>query len=210
MVMRIKFSVPEGRTRSRPSTDWRRLLKSSRSFLAASEVLRDCFCSGVAGRLMMTWGNSVMMLARELKGRSALAMTDVRTSAVSMPSPVAWPGRIIWPDCSPPSWMFLARMASATLLSPTAVISRLTLAFLAQLKRPWFAMTVMARESKSKCLARMARIWSPSISAPVSSIIKTRSPSPSKATPKSRWFSRTSFWRASRWVLPQFWLISVL
>ena len=46
-------------------------------------------------------------------------------------------------------------------------------------------------------------IWSPSISAPSSSTIRTRSPSPSKAMPRSRWLFLTVDLRESRWVEPQ-------
>ena len=38
--------------------------------------------------------------ARAEAGRLVRALVAMR--AVSMPSPVVWPGRMMWPDCSPP------------------------------------------------------------------------------------------------------------
>ena len=144
MVMRINGSVPEGRTSRRPLTDFSLSSYSRRSFLAWSEVLRACFCVGVASRFTMTWGYFTMMLARVCKDLLVSETTLVTMRAVSMPSPVASPGRMMWPDCSPPISIFCSRIAAATLESPTAVISVLTLLSVAQLRRPWLAMTVMA------------------------------------------------------------------
>ena len=54
IVMRMRGSVPEGRTRRRPFRGSNFLLYSRRRFLAESELLRACFCSAVAGILRMT------------------------------------------------------------------------------------------------------------------------------------------------------------
>lgn len=54
MVMRMRGSVPEGRTRRRPFRGSNFLLYSRRRFLAESELFRACFCSVVAGILRMT------------------------------------------------------------------------------------------------------------------------------------------------------------
>lgn len=51
MVMRMRGSVPEGRTRRRPFRGSNFLLYSRRRFLAESEFFRACFCSAVAGIL---------------------------------------------------------------------------------------------------------------------------------------------------------------
>ena len=63
--------------------------------------------------------------------------------AVRMPSPVGSSGRMMWPDCSPPSLMCFSSMAARTLESPTEVTSRLMPFFLAQLRRPWLTMMVV-------------------------------------------------------------------
>ena len=54
MVMRMRGSVPEGRTRRRPFRGSNFLLYSRRRFLAESELFRACFCSAVAGILRIT------------------------------------------------------------------------------------------------------------------------------------------------------------
>ena len=71
----------------------------------------------------LTCGNLVMTLASSLSCLLVDETTLQIMRAVSMPSPVASPGRMMWPDCSPPMGMFFLRMAAATLESPTEVIS---------------------------------------------------------------------------------------
>ena len=144
IAIRIKFSVPEGRTSRRPwilSSFWLYSNKVSLAFLLS---LRLVFISGEAVRLTMTWGDFCMALASSCKDFLVSVTTLVITRAVSMPSPVDSFGRMIWPDCSPPKEMEFWSMAALTLASPTAVISVLILWSLAQLIKPWFAMTVVA------------------------------------------------------------------
>ena len=57
MVMRIRGSVPDGRTRRRPCSFSSVWLYSRRIALTLSEDLRDSFCFEVAGILMITWGD---------------------------------------------------------------------------------------------------------------------------------------------------------
>lgn len=54
MVIRMRGSVPEGRTRRRPFRGSNFSLYSRRRFLAESEFLRACFCSAAAGILRTT------------------------------------------------------------------------------------------------------------------------------------------------------------
>jgi len=62
MVIRMRFSVPEGRTSRRPSqVDLTFSSKCDSIDLTASDVASVDFCAGVASRLTMTWGNLVMM-----------------------------------------------------------------------------------------------------------------------------------------------------
>ena len=106
IVIRMRFSVPEGRTRRRPLTDLTFSSKCDMMSLTASDVASVVFCAGVAGRLTMTWGSLVMILASSLRVEPVSATILVTMRAVSIPSPVGWPGKMMWPDCSPPMGMF--------------------------------------------------------------------------------------------------------
>ena len=128
--------MPEGRTRRRPETLESLLLYSRSRFLAAAEDLRLSFWDFVAGRFTMTWGSFVMMFASLSSGVLVVAMILASIREVRMPSPVGSPGKMMWPDCSPPRLMFCSRIAAATLESPTAVISVFIFAAVAQLRRP--------------------------------------------------------------------------
>lgn len=79
--MRIKFSVPEGRTSKRPETE---VSFSSYSFnkFSAAPALKDSFWFGVASRLTIICGNLVMMLASSFKDFLVSAMTLVIMRAV--------------------------------------------------------------------------------------------------------------------------------
>lgn len=81
MVIRIRFSVPEGRTSKRPETEVSFSSNSFNKFSAAPD-LKDSFCSGVASRLTIICGNLVMMPASSLKDFLVLAMTLVIMRAV--------------------------------------------------------------------------------------------------------------------------------
>ena len=91
-----------------------------------------------------------MMPASSCKGLldSETALAIMR--AVSMPSPEVRPGKMTWPFCSEPIWMFFSIMAATTLGSPTAVTSAWMPVSLAQLRRPWPAITVVTIESKPR------------------------------------------------------------
>ena len=91
--------------------------------LTTSDVARLVFCAGVADMVRFTWGDLTIMLARSCKDLPVAAMALVTIRAVSIPSPVACFGKMMWPDCSPPIGISFFCIASATLESPTAVIS---------------------------------------------------------------------------------------
>ena len=99
-----------------------------------SFVFRADFCSGVAVRLTVICGS--FSRRRSCNGVPVVLTTLASIREVSMPSPVDSPGKMMWPDCSPPILMSSSRMAAATLESPTEVISVLTLCDLAQFRRP--------------------------------------------------------------------------
>ena len=134
-VMRMSGSVPEGRTRRRPWTVLRLSLYSSMIFWAGW-VFRASFWSVVAVMLTVIWGNLVMLL---VSSPSDLCVSETILASmreVRMPSPVGSPGRIICPDCSPPSLMCSLSIAAFTLESPTEVTSTLMPFFLAQFNNP--------------------------------------------------------------------------
>ena len=140
---------------------------------------RAFFCSEVAGKLTITWGNLVMLLVNSPRVLDSSLRILVIMREVSIPSPVGSPGRMMWPDCSPPSLICFLSMADLTLASPTAVTSTLMPFFLVQLSKPWLTITVVAMVLSLRYSAKMARIKSPSISSPISLISIQRSPSPS-------------------------------
>ena len=55
-----------------------------------------------------------MMLASWLSDWWVVAITLATMRAVRSPSPEGSPGRMMWPDCSPPSSIWCSRMAAAT------------------------------------------------------------------------------------------------
>ena len=90
----------------------------------------------MAGRLIVISGSLVIIEASVWSEVLVSETTLASIREVRIPSPVGSFGRMICPDCSPPSLMLFCRMASATLESPTGVILAEIWFFVAQFKRP--------------------------------------------------------------------------
>ena len=68
IVMRMRFSVPEGRTSRRPAqVDLTFCSNCDIIELMASDAFSFDFCAGVASKLTITWGNLVMIEASSLR-----------------------------------------------------------------------------------------------------------------------------------------------
>ena len=68
IVIRIKFSVPEGRTSRRPDSFFSFWSYSSKSFFAASRVFKFCFCFSVAGKFRIIWGDFLIIFLSSKSG----------------------------------------------------------------------------------------------------------------------------------------------
>ena len=95
MVIRMSGSVPEGRTRRRPFTDLTFSSYCDIVDLTTSDVARLDFCAGVAGMVRFTWGDLAIMAAKSCKDLPVAATALVTMRAVSIPSPVASPGKMM-------------------------------------------------------------------------------------------------------------------
>ena len=87
--------MPEGRTRRRPFSGSSFLAKSRRWFLTSLLVFKDSFCSFVASKLRMIWGDFWKILARERRDLFDLAIVLAIMRLVRIPSPVGSFGRMI-------------------------------------------------------------------------------------------------------------------
>ena len=95
MVIRMSGSVPEGRTRRRPFTDLTFCSNCDIVDLTTSDVARLDFCAGVADMVRFTWGDLAIMAAKSCKDLPVAATALVTMRAVSIPSPVASPGKMM-------------------------------------------------------------------------------------------------------------------
>src|SRR6266511_1325151 len=104
---RMTGSVPDGRTRTRPSVPSSALTRSTSARMASVSSLR------ATAKFSLTCGKRGITAVSSASGRPR--SPPQRRSAAASPSPATWPSsQMMWPDCSPPRIPPSRRSASRT------------------------------------------------------------------------------------------------